>query len=141
MKKKKPIYEPLLDRLDITEKRHKGNAESREARQSLQGSLSAVRERVFNYVDQRLAWGSTSDEAVYALDMLHQTVSARFAELKALGRIVPSGERRKTRSGRNAAVFISSRVADGLEEEEARQREIDELDAMMSEEEKLGGMF
>lgn len=37
--------------------------------------------------------------------MTHQSASPRFGELAALGMILDSGRRRKTRSGRNAAVW------------------------------------
>lgn len=50
--------------------------------------------------------GATSDEAEAVLKLSHQTCSARFNELRNAGLIVDSGDRRATRSGRKAAVYI-----------------------------------
>jgi predicted ArsR family transcriptional regulator len=49
--------------------------------------------------------GLTCDEVEQILGLKHQTVSARIRELYALERLVESGERRKTRSGRSAIVW------------------------------------
>lgn len=49
--------------------------------------------------------GATCDEIEHLLALSHQTTSARCRRLAVLGRIVDSGERRKTRSGRNAVVW------------------------------------
>lgn len=54
----------------------------------------------------RDAGGLTCDECEERLALKHQTCSARVYELKGSGRIRDSGMRRKTRSGRNAVVWV-----------------------------------
>jgi hypothetical protein len=55
--------------------------------------------------------GLTCDEVEQALDRTHQSISARVNQLRDSGWIVDSGERRKTRSGRNAVVWTPSQAA------------------------------
>jgi transcription initiation factor IIE alpha subunit len=50
--------------------------------------------------------GATDDEIEQALGMPHQTASARRRDLVIAGMVVDSGLRRRTRSGRNAKVWI-----------------------------------
>lgn len=94
---------------DITSRFHGGNPESVEAHDSIKNIKAKMRARVLATIRQRGVRGMTSDEAEVALGLSHQSVSARFTELKAEGSIVPSGERRATRSGRNAAVMVAAR--------------------------------
>lgn len=49
--------------------------------------------------------GSTCDELEVALLMSHQTTSARVRDLAKAGKIVDSGRRRLTRTGRKAIVW------------------------------------
>ena len=49
--------------------------------------------------------GLTCDEVECIKKISHQTASARIRDLARIGMIVDSGERRKTRSGRNAIVW------------------------------------
>jgi len=52
------------------------------------------------------AYGPMTCDEVEALGHLnHQTASPRFTELRNAGRIVDTGERRRTRSGRRATVW------------------------------------
>lgn len=60
---------------------------------------------VFDYIDSTGTRGTTCDEAEAALRMRHQTCSARFSTLAKKGKIVDSGKRRLTRSGRRAIVW------------------------------------
>jgi predicted ArsR family transcriptional regulator len=53
---------------------------------------------------------ATCDECEEYLGMRHQTASARIVELRAKGLITPTGEKRKTRSGRNAVVYVVAEV-------------------------------
>ncbi len=48
---------------------------------------------------------STCDEVEARSGLAHQTCSARFNELARVGCIAKTGERRATRSGRNAWVY------------------------------------
>ncbi|TXH57058.1 MAG: hypothetical protein E6Q97_05045 [Desulfurellales bacterium] len=52
--------------------------------------------------------GMTCDEAEEITGRPHQSVSPRFLELRKMGRIVDSGIRRKTRSGRSATVWVAT---------------------------------
>jgi hypothetical protein len=48
---------------------------------------------------------STADEVASALGLSVLTIRPRLSELRALGKIVPNGERRKNASGASAAVW------------------------------------
>jgi hypothetical protein len=85
----------------------KGSDTSEDAADSVKQSAPQIRERVFKYIDDCGVWGSTCDQAERDLRLSHQTCSARFNELRNVGRIVDSSARRKTRSGRSAAVYIA----------------------------------
>jgi len=55
------------------------------------------------------SWGETGctcDEIEQKLGLAHQTASARLRELSMKQHIVDSGIKRKTRSGRNAIVWV-----------------------------------
>ncbi len=91
---------------DITGNFHGGNPESVQAHGSIVASKAHLRRRVVAYVASRGEFGATSDEVEVALALSHQTVSARITEAKAGGELVKSGDRRPTRSGRNAAVLV-----------------------------------
>jgi predicted transcriptional regulator len=85
---------------------HNGVATSIEAAESMVKPAAAIRERVYNYIKSR-AHGAICDEAEDALGLRHQTCSARFKELADAGRIIRTMTRRKTRSGRNAFVYVA----------------------------------
>ncbi len=74
-------------------------------------SISKIRGRlcraVFVHVVALGEHGSTTDEAEVSFDGRHQTISARFNELHNANLIHDSGRRRKTRSGRWAAVYVA----------------------------------
>jgi predicted ArsR family transcriptional regulator len=53
----------------------------------------------------------TCDEVETHLDLSHQTASARINELAKAGYIEDSGQRRKTKHGRAAAVYVPTRKA------------------------------
>lgn len=93
---------------DITASFHGGNAESAEAYASIEEAKPTVRRKVAAFVRQRGPAGATADEVERGLRLSHQTVSARFTELKRLGTLAPTGERRPTRHGRSAAVLVAT---------------------------------
>lgn len=68
-----------------------------------ESKAQVVREQVFRFV--RDQGGATSDEVEAALDLRHQTASARLRELVLMERLCDSGARRRTRSGRRATVW------------------------------------
>lgn len=91
---------------DITINKHMGDPLSMEAYESTPASeRTRLRTLVFATVLKRGSLGATSDEVEVLLDMPHQSISARFTELEARGSLVATGLKRKTRSGRNAAVW------------------------------------
>lgn len=94
---------------DITRNRHRDNPESIEAYESLEpGSLARMRGEIYVWVRARgYPRGATGDEIQIATGYLHQTTSARISELRKLGYLVPTAERRPTRSGRNARVLVA----------------------------------
>lgn len=79
---------------------------SAEAYASIDDHRARMRAKVMKEIMVQGAHGSTTYEIEVALDMLHQTASARVYELTGQGRIVDSGRRRKTGSGRNAIVHV-----------------------------------
>jgi hypothetical protein len=79
---------------------------SRDAAASIQAVLGPLQQRVLRHVANCGAAGTTCDAAEEALGMKHQTCSARIRELVLKDRILDSGERRRTRSGRNAIVYV-----------------------------------
>ncbi len=71
------------------------------------------RRNILEFIQSMASRGSTCDEAELNLGLTHQNCSARFWELAGrdrkrpeLKRIVESGERRKTRSGCWAQVYV-----------------------------------
>lgn len=118
--------ERILQRAGLTTKKmpHNGTDTSIDAAEShTPEDAKNLRARVYALIATRSSTsgklvGVTSDEAEAELELSHQTCSARFNELRNRGLIVDSGERRKTRSGRNAAVY----VVKGSDADRARQR-------------------
>jgi len=66
--------------------------------------VAGDRRRVLAHVARCDALGATQDEVSAALDMLHQTASARFKELRDADYIARTGGRRLTRTGSPAHV-------------------------------------
>jgi hypothetical protein len=102
-----------------------GNA-SRATRAAAHASIKPITGllgmKVLKFIYEEGRGGSTSDQAETALAMTHQTVSARFNELRNKGLLEESGEMRKTRSGRKAAVYVVTEkgrlAANGIESRE-----------------------
>lgn len=77
---------------------------SRDAAQAIRAPSPVLREQVFGVIVANN--GATDDEVEVELTMRHQTASARRRELVIAGRVVDGGQRRPTRSGKNAIVWI-----------------------------------
>jgi hypothetical protein len=101
---------------DICSNRHGGNSESKAAYRKIEGHIAAQTAEVAALVAAHPE-GLTAEETEDLLGIKRSSISARFTELKRFGLIVkkriglsPKGEeiyeRRKTRSGCSAAVFI-----------------------------------
>lgn len=90
---------------------HNGTDTSKAAAESMEPHLGRLQQLIHDYYDSRRWYGATCDEAEAALEMRHQTCSARVKELRDKGLLVDSGERRKTRSHRSAAVYVLKQYA------------------------------
>lgn len=90
-----------------------GSDTSLAAAESVERQVPTMQRAVLDCIARGNDNGRTCDEVEVWLAMSHQTASARIRELAKAGAIVDSGERRKTRSGRKAAVYVvKSTVAD-----------------------------
>ena len=92
------------DAADVCKSRHHGNPESEAAHASIVPSKAHMRQRVIECIE-RLG-SATCDQVEVSTGLSHQTASARVSELRRDGIIAPTGERRPTRSGRSASVFV-----------------------------------
>jgi hypothetical protein len=91
---------------DVCAPFHGGADTSVEAFASVSSAVRGkVRKQVLDYVIQAGSNGATCDEVERALDLTHQSASARITELRKASRIYDSGLRRPTRSGRRARVY------------------------------------
>lgn len=90
---------------DITSRYHKGNKNSIEAGESI--DKASMRREIMGYITACGPGGATCEEIEFALNMRHQTASARCTELKALGRVEVIGTRLTT-SGRSASVLVAA---------------------------------
>ena len=89
---------------DITANYHGGNERSIEANDSLVPHKQIMRTRLLALIDERGESGITCDEAEIITGWRHQSVSARFSEMKC-DEIITARGTRVTRSGRNADVY------------------------------------
>ena len=92
---------------DITYNYHGGHPMSMDAHDSIVASKQSVRDRIVEYLQDH--GPHTCDALEVALNLRHQTCSARVTELKAEGRIVERG-RAATRSGRSACILVPVRL-------------------------------
>lgn len=74
------------------------------AGEAIRPTAGALREQIHAHL--ALVKGATCDEVEVALTMRHQTASARIRELKLEDLIQDSGDRRPTRSGKLAIVWV-----------------------------------
>lgn len=91
---------------------HENVPTSQEAAEQIEPRTESLRQRILKVIADSGRFGTTDDELEKVTGLRHQTVSARRRELYLLGEITYlrdfNGEkvRRKTRSGRNAYVFV-----------------------------------
>ena len=78
---------------------------SRAAARVVAAGAGALRERVFAVIRAAGARGLTADEAAAALGETILCIRPRVSELRAEGRIEPTGERRKNDSGLSAKAW------------------------------------
>jgi hypothetical protein len=94
---------------DITARKHRGNAQSIQAHESIEPVKSSIRESVFDLIRKSGTKGMTAAE-IADCGIPYQTASGRISELKAVGRVVNSGRTRPTSRCR-AAVVVASEYA------------------------------
>jgi len=81
----------------------------REAHERILPAAATLRALVLRVIEE--AGGLTCDEVELRTGLTHQCASARINELARDGFVASSGAPRKTRSGRNACVWIATRRA------------------------------
>jgi hypothetical protein len=84
----------------------RGSDTSRAAAESVRTTAPIQQAAVLAYLAQCGPQGATVDEIEEALGLRHQSASARMTEAVRMGLAEDSGERRRTRSGRTAAVWV-----------------------------------
>lgn len=92
---------------DVCARKHGGDLNSKLAHGKLLGHKAEQREKVRRYVASCCGRGATCDETALALGVFPNDVSGRFTELARDERIKRNGERRTTRRGNWAAVWIA----------------------------------
>lgn len=90
---------------------------SREAANRIEPTRQTLRHLVLAFITACGSWGATDDEIEEALDMRHQTASARRRELQLMEKVFNPvdgfdliGRRRPTRSGCPAKVWVSKEL-------------------------------
>jgi DNA-binding transcriptional ArsR family regulator len=96
----------MNDLFDICAERHGQNQESAEANERIEPFKGSLREEVLRFVQERRDRGATTEEISRGLDLPYTTASARISELKRLGLVRASGQRRPTSRGCSAAVLV-----------------------------------
>jgi hypothetical protein len=94
---------PLLDQIDVCENRHRNSPESIDAFEKVKHSKQAVYGRIMFLAQQRGERGVTSHEVAGALGRPLNCISGRLSELRMMGKLRKSGERRN-----GAAVLIEA---------------------------------
>lgn len=69
----------------------------------------AQRVAILRLIERRPVTGYTCDEVEQRLNMIHQTASARIAELQQQGDLLESGRLRPTRTGYTARVMLPAK--------------------------------
>ncbi len=89
-------------------------ATSYEAALSVEGTVANLRERVFRALEQAGAVGLTADEIEVQTGIKGSTTRPRLLELQDEGRVERTLAMRKTRSGRNAYVYVVREQAEAV---------------------------
>lgn len=83
---------------------------SHDAADAIEGKAPSLRTQIYGYVHHKGRGGATDYEIENALELRHQTASARRRELVIKGMLFDSGRKRLTDSGRKAIVWVSDRA-------------------------------
>ncbi len=87
---------------------HNGTPTSAAAAKSMQGLSLRIRGQVLRFLTDRRLLGATSEEVEHALEIAGNTCRPRLVELRQLGLVKDSGRTRKTKSGRQAIIWIAA---------------------------------
>jgi hypothetical protein len=82
---------------------------SNEAAKAIEPVAQRQRDILYRYVCDQYMLGTTNQEAEEALGMPAQTITPRMLELRKEGLVTDSKEKRQTRSGRRAIVWVDVR--------------------------------
>ena len=93
-----------LNIFDVCRNNHGGNENSEAANRTISGAKISLRQQILNYIRRQGRHGATCEQIEEALNMSHQTVSARCSELKAKKQVVSIGKT-KTKSGCTADIL------------------------------------
>ncbi len=108
-----PNTSPDVTRLPLTPPAHHNApaGTSGVAADRIVGYAKDLRARVLAFIVGQGPHGATDDEGEAVLGIKPQTYTPRRGELVKLGAVVDSGRRRKTGSGRPAAVWVAATSA------------------------------
>tara|TARA_Y100000361_G_C11074690_1_gene297583 strand:+ start:67 stop:366 length:300 start_codon:yes stop_codon:yes gene_type:complete len=81
---------------------------SKQAADQIEQSANTLRVKLFCFIRSCGERGCTDEEAQIALPMPPSTQRPRRVELASVGLIKKNGQTRKTKSNRNAAVWVAS---------------------------------
>jgi len=81
----------------------------------MRGPAASLRERIYDYIVDRGRYGATRDEIEADLKLRGNTVRPRCRELEEVGRVLKTPNRRKTRSGRDAVVYVAVHATPQIE--------------------------
>lgn len=84
----------------------RGSATSKSASESMRAHAAPIRQRVYEYILSRGAFGCTDEEMTAALGISPSTARPRRGELVQMGAVKKTDITRPTRSGRQAAVYV-----------------------------------
>lgn len=86
---------------------------SEAAAKAIAERVPALRQKVYDFIASKGLGGATDEEVCDALKMIGSTERPRRIELVEAGKVVESGQRRPTKSGRQAIVWIAQAALDG----------------------------
>ena len=91
----------------------RGSDTSEAAADSVADRRVSHQQKVLKYFKRVGTQGTTDDDIEVALGLRHQTASARRRELELKGLVSKTDRRRRTRSGRTAAVYVINETEGG----------------------------
>lgn len=89
-----------------------GTPTSNAAAERIEPTAGTLRRSILDYLRECGAQGATDEQIQFALNMSANTERPRRQELEALGWVVRTNRTRKTRSNRDALVFVAMELHD-----------------------------